>query len=102
MTAIYAFSVPLMNSNILVFYYSGHGFYYPGHDTSDVCLASSEINPVRPPEYDVPYHEISGLLHARSCPAKSVVSILDCCHSGAANLSKGDANEAVKMVLTPK
>jgi Flp pilus assembly protein TadD len=80
-------------NDALLLYYSGHGFYYPGRQkfTPDVCLGSSETNPDHPRRDGIPYNEIERLVNSQSCSARSVVTILDCCYSGAAILgSKGD------------
>jgi hypothetical protein len=85
-------------NDALLLYYSGHGFYYPGREkfTPDVCLGSSETNPDDPSWEGIPYNEIER--RANYCSARSVVTILDCCHSGAAILGSKGQNEGSKLI----
>jgi hypothetical protein len=76
----------------LVFYFSGHGIPAPD---GDMCLASSEINPDDPYRRGFSSYELTRLM--QSSVSLRVVTILDCCYSGAAKLSKGHEDDAAKI-----
>jgi hypothetical protein len=76
----------------LVFYYSGHGI--PATD-GDMCLASSEINPDDPYRRGFSSNELTRLMQGNV--SLRVVTILDCCYSGAAKISKGHEDDAAKI-----
>ena len=92
MTAIYAFSVPLMNSNILVFYYSGHGV--PDSD-GDVYISTSQIDVHYPYRLGFSFYELAKMM--RRSISKKIVAILDCCYSGSAGISKGSQYDSAKL-----
>ncbi len=76
----------------LVFYFSGHGIPAPD---GDMCFASSEINPDDPYRRGFSSYELTRLM--QNSVSLRVVTILDCCYSGAAKLSKGHEDDAAKI-----
>jgi hypothetical protein len=76
----------------LVFYYSGHGVPAPD---GDMCLASSEINPDDPYRRGFSSYELTRLI--QNSNSIRIVTILDCCYSGAAKISKGIEDAAAKI-----
>jgi uncharacterized caspase-like protein len=76
----------------LLFYYSGHGI--PDVD-GDIYLASSEIDPDAPFINGFSFNELTKMIQ-RSVSIR-IVTILDCCYSGAAKLSKGHEEDAAKI-----
>jgi hypothetical protein len=76
----------------LVFYYSGHGVPAPD---GDMCLASSEINPDDPYRRGFSSYELTRLI--QNSNSIRIVTILDCCYSGAAKISKGLEDAAAKI-----
>jgi uncharacterized caspase-like protein len=81
--------------DVLLFYYSGHGI---NDADGDVYLASSEIDPDIPFKRGVSFGELTKFVnHSNST---RIVTILDCCYSGAAKLSKGHENDAAKLGMS--
>ena len=76
----------------LLFYYSGHGI--PDID-GDIYLASSEIDPDAPYRRGFSFNELTKMIQ-RSVSIR-IVTVLDCCYSGAAKLSKGHEEDAAKL-----
>jgi hypothetical protein len=76
----------------LVFYYSGHGIPAPD---GDMCLASSEINPDDPYRRGFSSYELTRLI--QNSNSIRIVTILDCCYSGAAKISKGIEDAAARI-----
>jgi tetratricopeptide (TPR) repeat protein len=76
----------------LLFYYSGHGL--PDVD-GDIYLASSEIDPDAPFRKGFSFNELTKMIQ-RSVSIR-IVTVLDCCYSGAAKLSKGHEEDAAKL-----
>jgi Caspase domain/Bacterial Ig domain len=76
----------------LLFYYTGHGV--PDID-GDMYLASSEIDPNAPYRKGFSFSELTKMID-RSVSIR-IVTILDCCYSGAAKLSKGHEEDAAKL-----
>ena len=76
----------------LLFYYSGHGI--PDVD-GDIYLASSEIDPDAPFRKGFSFNELTKMIQ-RSVSIR-IVTVLDCCYSGAAKLSKGHEEDAAKL-----
>lgn len=74
----------------LVFYYSGHGI--PTTD-GHMCIASSEINPDSPRRRGFSSYELATLIH--DSISTRIVEVLDCCYSGAAQISKGNEDAAL-------
>jgi hypothetical protein len=68
----------------LLFYYSGHGI--PDTD-GDVYLATSEIDPDSPYRRGFSFNLLTKMMN--NSPCTKIVTILDCCYSGAAKISKG-------------
>ena len=68
----------------LLFYYSGHGI--PDTD-GDVYLATSEIDPDSPYRRGFSFNELTKMMN--NSPCTRIVTILDCCYSGAAKIAKG-------------
>jgi tetratricopeptide (TPR) repeat protein len=92
--AIYDFfSNPRIKSDdTLLFYYSGHGV--PDID-GDIYLASCEVEPDSPFKKGFSFYELTKMMQ-RSISTK-IVSILDCCYSGAARVSKGYDDAAATL-----
>jgi hypothetical protein len=76
----------------LLLYYSGHGI--PDVD-GDVYLSSSEINPNVPFRRGFSFNELTKMIQ-RSVSTR-IVTILDCCYSGSAKVSKGHEDDAAKL-----
>src|ERR1051326_1210326 len=76
----------------LLFYYSGHAV--PDID-GDTYLASSELNPNAPYKKGFSFYELTKMMQ-RSISIR-IVTILDCCYSGSAKLSKGHEDDAAKL-----
>ncbi len=76
----------------LLFYFSGHGI--PDVD-GDMYLASSEIDPDAPFRRGFSFNELTKMIQ-RSVSTR-IVTILDCCYSGAAKVSKGHQDDAAKL-----
>jgi Caspase domain/Bacterial Ig domain len=91
--AIYDFfdNSSALGNQTLLFYFSGHGVPSDG----DMCLASSEINPDEPYRKGFSSYELTRLM--QGSVSLRVVTILDCCYSGAAKLSKGHEDDAAKI-----
>ena len=68
----------------LLFYYSGHGV--PDTD-GDVYLATSEVDPDAPYRRGFSFNELTRMMNKSA--STRIVTILDCCYSGAAKISKG-------------
>lgn len=81
--------------DMLLFYYSGHGV--PDYE-GDVFLATSEIDPLRPSRRGFNFNELAKLI--RESISTSIVVILDCCYSGSAWISKGQAYDPAKIGLS--
>ena len=87
------FTDPDIKANdTLLFYYSGHGI--PDVD-GDVYFASSDINPDAPFRKGFPFSELTKMMQ-RSLSIR-IVTILDCCYSGAARLSKGHEEDVARI-----
>lgn len=84
--AIYDFfsNSAIRSQDTLLFYYSGHGV--PDID-GDIYLASCEVDPDFPYKKGFSFNELTKMMQ-RSNSAR-IVTILDCCYSGAAKVSKG-------------
>jgi hypothetical protein len=78
-------------SDTLLFYYSGHGVLENG----DHYLAPSETDPFSPDKNGFLFEEFTRLMNKSY--SRKIVSILDCCYSGAARVGKGSADEAAKL-----
>jgi len=91
--AIYDFfdNSSALGNQTLLLYFSGHGVPTDG----DMCLASSEINPDEPYRKGFSSYELTRLM--QDSVSLRVVTILDCCYSGAAKLSKGHEDDAAKI-----
>lgn len=63
----------------LLFYYSGHGLLDP-RNRLRLCARDTTVERLQARSLDLEF--IDDLMHA--CPARSIVTILDCCFSGAA------------------
>jgi hypothetical protein len=84
--------VNIRAEDTLLFYYSGHGI--PDVD-GDIYLASSEIDPDAPFIKGFSFNELTKMIQ-RSVSIR-IVTVLDCCYSGAAKLSKGHEEDAAKL-----
>jgi uncharacterized caspase-like protein len=92
--AIYDFFTDTNNKaeDILLFYYSGHGV---PDVNGDVFLASSEINPDALFRKGFSFYELTNTTERSN--STRIVTILDCCYSGAAKISKGLGEDAAKL-----
>lgn len=92
--AIYDFfgDETINSQDTILFYYSGHGI--PDVD-GDVYLASSEINPKKPYKNGFSFSELTKMMNISN--STRVVTILDCCYSGAAKVSKGNGDDAATI-----
>jgi hypothetical protein len=79
----------LKTDDILIFYYSGHGI---PDISGKVYLASSETDPDAPFRRGFSFDDLTDAIN-RSNSTK-IVTILDCCYSGAAKIGKGRENVA--------
>jgi uncharacterized protein YjbI with pentapeptide repeats len=75
----------------LLFYYSGHGIL---DAEGDVYLAPSDIDPDLPLRKGFPFYYVTKLMNM--CTSTRIVTILDCCYSGAAKLKGDDDVESKK------
>src|SRR5215212_4123429 len=83
-------------SDLLLFYYSGHGI--PDID-GDVYLAASDTDPEVPSRRGFSLQDLSRM--TEKCVARKIVLILDCCFSGAARIEgKGLDDAAAKLART--
>jgi tetratricopeptide (TPR) repeat protein len=78
--------------DVLLFYYSGHGV---PDVNGDVFLASSETNPDAPFRKGFSFYELTNTIERSN--STRIVTILDCCYSGAAKISKGHEEDAAKL-----
>jgi uncharacterized protein YjbI with pentapeptide repeats len=85
----------ISSRDTLIFYYSGHGI---PDINGDIYLASSEINPRQPFRSGFAFSDLADMMN-RSVSTR-IVTILDCCYSGAAKLSKGSGDAAAKIGAT--
>lgn len=81
------------NNDTLVFYFSGHGL--PSDSGNENYLSSSEINPKVPRLRGFSFDELAKT--RQECNSKTIFTILDCCYSGAATVSKGNSNNAASI-----
>jgi uncharacterized caspase-like protein len=81
----------IMPDDLLLFYYSGHGIY----DDGDLYLATSEMDPYIPSRRGFNFDELRRLMN--DSISTSIVTILDCCSSGSANISKGHEVDAARL-----
>jgi len=79
----------IKSDDTVMFYYSGHGV--PDLDT--VYLASTDTDPKVPSKRGFSFEELTRLMN--NCVSTKIVSVLDCCYSGSARISKGSNDEAV-------
>lgn len=77
-------------TEVLVFYYVGHGLVSPANELHLATLATTDLTVGTPPEYQaLPYSTVQKLL-LRST-ARLVLVVLDCCFSGRAYGVSGSA-----------
>ena len=79
----------IKSDDTILFYYSGHGV--PDADT--VFLAATDTDPNLPSKRGFSFDELTKLMN--SCISTKIVSVLDCCYSGSAQISKSSDDEAV-------
>ena len=72
----------------LLFYYSGHGVL---DAYGDHYLAPSELNPFEPDAKGFLFDELTKMIDKSD--SQRIVTILDCCYSGAAKIGKGGDEE---------
>jgi tetratricopeptide (TPR) repeat protein len=73
----------------LLFYYSGHGVL---DSFGDHYLAPSALNPFEPDTNGFHFDELTKMM--QKSISQRIVSILDCCYSGAAKIGKGGEEDA--------
>ena len=73
----------------LLFYYSGHGVL---DAFGDHYLAPSALNPFEPDTNGFLFDELTKMI--RKSDSQRIVTILDCCYSGAARIGKGGEEDA--------
>lgn len=83
----------IKHDDTVLFYYSGHGV--PG-STGEVYLSSSNIDPTKPMKRGFSFDELTTMME--SCNSRCLVTMLDCCYSGSAKISKSDEKARVKLV----
>lgn len=83
----------IKHDDTVLFYYSGHGV--PG-STGEVYLSSSNIDPTKPMKRGFSFDELTTMME--SCNSRCLVTMLDCCYSGSAKISKSDEKARVKIV----
>jgi len=86
-------NISVKSKDTLLFYYSGHGI--PDDEGDDTYIATSDTDPNRPFINGYSFDELTRMMN-RSI-SKRIVTILDCCCSGAAAISKGSEDEAAKL-----
>ncbi len=79
----------IKSEDVVLFYFSGHGV--PSEET--VFLASSDVDPKFPNKRGFSFDELTAMI--TRCTSTRVITVLDCCYSGAASLGKGGGDEAV-------
>ncbi len=77
------------SKDTLLFYYSGHGIPDAYGDT---YIATSEIDPDAVYDSGYSFHDLTKMMNISK--SKRIVTILDCCCSGAAGITKGNENQA--------
>ena len=80
------------SEDVLLFYYSGHGV---PDVNGDVFLASSEINHEAPFRKGFSFYDLTNTIERSN--STRIVTILDCCYSGAAKISKGHEEDAARL-----
>lgn len=83
----------IKHDDTVLFYYSGHGI--PGA-AGEVYLSASNIDPTKPMKRGFSFDELTTMME--SCKSKCLVTMLDCCYSGSAKISKSDEKARVKLV----
>jgi hypothetical protein len=76
----------------LLFYYSGHGLI---DEFGDAYLAPFEIEPSAPDKEGILFDELTRLMNKSN--STKIVTILDCCYSGAARIGKGIEEENANL-----
>jgi hypothetical protein len=89
------FTQNVKSKDTLLFYFSGHGI---PDDIGDNYLATSEIDPCFPYDKGYSFDDITKMMQ-RSI-SNRIVAILDCCFSGAAEVSKGHDEVAARIGKT--
>jgi hypothetical protein len=79
----------LKPDDTLFFYFSGHG--YLDRKTSRAYLATSEIDPASPKRRGIPFDELT--THINDSNSERIVAVLDCCYSGALEITGGKGEE---------
>jgi hypothetical protein len=86
------FSSSAKSTDTLIFYFSGHGM---PDGSGNYFLAASDIDPKTPQGRGYAFYELEQ--ERNRCNSKRIVTILDCCFSGAAE--SGTAKEGDEEVL---
>jgi Caspase domain len=82
----------IKSEDVLLFYYSDHG---APDVIGDVYLASSEINHDAPFRKGFSFHELTNTMERSN--STRMVTILDCCYSGPAKMSKEHKEDAARL-----
>ena len=86
--------------DMLLFYYSGHGIL---DAYGDYYFAASALDPFEPDTEGFLFDELTRMINKSI--SQKIVTILDCCYSGAASLGKGsddDAANAGRIAINEK
>ena len=84
--------------DMLLFYYSGHGI----REGINTYLSPSEIDPKLPIKRGFSFKDLRTVIEdPRSVSGRKVV-ILDCCHSGSAEIGKGEINDSMQLITSIK
>jgi hypothetical protein len=85
----------LRHDDTVIFYYSGHGV---SDINGNIYFATSEIDPFLPSKRGLSFDELTKVMQASA--SSQIVTILDCCYSGSAQISKGNEDDRAKFGLS--
>ncbi len=85
------FSNPdIKSSDTILFYFSGHGVV---SSSGEVYLSSSNMETKSPRKRGFSFDDLTTQM--QECRSKRIVTVLDCCYSGSAKISKSDEQSRV-------
>jgi hypothetical protein len=79
----------LRPDDTLFFYFSGHGYLH--RNTGRTYLSTSEIDPERPERRAIPLEDLTTYLNLSK--SERIVAVLDCCYSGALEITGAKGTE---------